>query len=49
MCRQGYHAFKDEWKPETGDTFQTMVEEANEYDRYAVAVCVESRTVGHVP
>ena len=42
---QGYHTFKNEWKREIGSTFQTMVEEANEYDRYAVAVHVESRTV----
>ena len=34
---QGYHTFKDEWKPEIGDTFQTMLEEGNEYDRYTVA------------
>ena len=51
MCHlkvQVYHIFKDEWKPEIGDTFLTMVGEANEYDRYAVAVHVENRTVGHV-
>ena len=35
--------------PEIGDTSQTMVEKANEYLRYVVAVHVESITVGHVP
>ena len=37
---EGTTLFKDEWKPELGESFQTMVEEANEYDRYAVAVHV---------
>ena len=46
---RGYYTFKDDWKPEIGDSFQTIVEEANKYNRYTLAVHVESRTVGHVP
>ena len=46
---KGYHVYKDEWNPSIGDVFKLDIEETNRHDRYAVAVIVGEKIVGHVP
>ena len=45
---RGYHAYKDIWTPNHGDTFNTKIEQQNSHDRYAVAIVVDMNAVGNV-
>ena len=46
----GDHAFMDIWKPKVGDeNFCLKSENENQYDKFAVAIVLEERIVGHVP
>ena len=46
---QGFHIFKDVWSLVEGEILDTVREHNNPYDKYAVAVKKEQRTVGHIP
>ena len=44
----GYHAYKDEWIAEIGETLSTRREPENMEDRYAVCVLKSNAIVGHL-
>ena len=44
----GYHAYKDEWIPEIGETLSTRREPENMEDEYAVCVLKSNAIVGHL-
>ena len=46
---RGYHAYKDVWTPMVGKSLLLKREPSNIKDSNAVAVCLESTIVGHVP
>ena len=47
---RGYHAYMDIWKPKVGDeNFCLKSENENQHDKFAVAIVLEERIVGHVP
>ena len=46
---RGYHVLKEVWDPRRGDQFCLQIEEFNRHYRYAVAIVVDEKTVGHVP
>ena len=47
---RGYHAYIDIWKPKVGDeNFCLKSENENQLDKFAVAIVLEERIVGHVP
>ena len=47
---RGDHAFMDIWKPKVGDeNFCLKSENENQHDKFAVAIVLEERIVGHVP
>lgn len=46
---RGHHIYKHIWTPLLGEVLSLLVEEENEYDRYAIAVMKEDSIVGHVP
>ena len=45
---KGYHAYMNEWTPETGEILKTRLEPENVVDRFAVAVEKEDQIVGHL-
>ena len=47
---RGDHAFMDIWKPKVGDeNFCLKSENENQHGKFAVAIVLEERIVGHVP
>lgn len=48
LCVRGFHVYQHVWKPEIGETLQCRIEE-NPFDKNAVAVVRQDKTVGHVP
>ena len=45
-----YHAYMNIWKPKVGDEqFCLKSENENRHDKFAVAIVLEERIVGHVP
>ena len=47
---RGYHAYIDIWKPKVGDeNFCLKSENENQHGKFAVAIVLEERIVGHVP
>ena len=47
---RGYHAYLDIWKPKVGDeNFCLKSENENQHDKFAVAIALKERIVGHVP
>ena len=44
---RGYHAYIDRWTPKAGD-FCLKSENQNQHDKFAVAIVLEERIVGHV-
>ena len=47
---RGYHAYMVIWKPKAGDeNFCLKSENENQHDKFAVAIVLEERIVGHVP
>ena len=47
---RGYHAYMDIWKPKAGDdNFCLKSENENQHDKFAVAIVLEERILGHVP
>ena len=49
MPLRGYHAYKDIWIPEEGQTILPEVEPGNEFDKFAVSGKYEYKIVGRVP
>ena len=41
--------YKELWTPTIGEELQTIQEQNNVHDRFAVAVVKEGITVGHIP
>ena len=47
---RGYHTYMDVWKPKVGDeNFCLKSENENQHDKFAVAIVLKERIVGHVP
>ena len=46
---RGHHVYKQIWQPSIGEELETVAEESNPNDSFAVAVTKESRVVGHLP
>ena len=46
---RGYHAYKDSWPTVVGQHLETRPEDDNPVDRFAVAVLIEDKIVGHLP
>ena len=46
---RGYHAYKEDWAPTTGEELVLRRELENDKDHYAVAVVKDGEIVGHVP
>lgn len=46
---RGYHAYKDIWEPQVGETLLLKRELDNLKDSSAVAVMKETEIVGHIP
>ena len=47
---RGYHAYMDIWKSKVGDeNFCLKSENENQHDKFAVAIVLEERIVGHAP
>ena len=47
---RGHHAYMDIWKPKVGDENVCLKSEnENQNDKFAVAIVLEERIVGHVP
>ena len=47
---RGYHAYKDIWTPKVRDeNFCLKSESENQHDKFAVAIPLEEKVVGHVP
>ena len=47
---RGYHTYMDIWKPKVGDeNFCLKSENENQHVKFAVAIVLEERIVGHVP
>lgn len=49
MPLRGYHAYKDIWTPEEGQTIVLEVEPGNEFDKFAISGKYENVIVGRVP
>lgn len=46
----GYHVYKSNWTPSTGDEFYGFMEPTNKMDKYAVAVKKnDGEVIGHLP
>ena len=45
---RGYHAYQDLWSPQLGDVLPIEREPTNLEDKFAVAVKLEGRVVGHL-
>ena len=37
---RGYHTYKNDWTPDSGDGFDSRLEKENRFDRYAVVVII---------
>ena len=48
-CVRGYHVYGERWIPVVGEVLGCTGEPGNRKDSYAVAVCKDSATVGHLP
>ena len=48
-CVRGYHIYRQVWGASIGETLVCEREQANDKDRYAVAVIKAGRIVGHLP
>ena len=48
-CIREFHVYRDNWSPFEGQMLDTARERGNPYDKYAVAVVLDSRTVRHIP
>ena len=47
---RGYHAYKDIWTLKVGnENFCFKSESENQHDKFAVAILLEEKVVGHVP
>ena len=47
---RGYHAYMDIWTPKVGDeNFCLKSENENQHGKFAFAIVLEERIVGHVP
>ena len=47
---RGFHAYMDIWTPKVGgENFCLNPENENQHDKFAVAIVLEERIVGHVP
>ena len=47
---RGHHAYMDIWTPKAGDeNFCLKSENENQHDKFAVAIVLKERIVGHVP
>lgn len=46
---RGYHAYCHLWTPTIGQVLQLKRQPDNYVDKYAVAIVLEGRVVGHVP
>ena len=47
---RGYHVYMDIWTPKVGDeNFCLKSENENQHEKFAVAIVLEERIVGHVP
>ena len=46
---RGYHVYKEDWAPTTGEQLILRREPSNPKDHYAVSVLKEEQIVGHVP
>ena len=46
---RGHHIYKSIWTPYIGEVLPAAVEDGNEEDQYAVAVCKGGIVVGHTP
>ena len=47
-CARGYHYYQNIWDPVINEVLMCTQEDSNPHDRYAVAVCKDTRVVGHV-
>ena len=46
---RGYHAYKEQWNPFTGEVLPLEREPENAEDRFAVAIKKNGDVVGHIP